>query len=329
MRRPGWRACAGAALRGGRFAAYRVERRTGDEAEFAAIARQAALNDTVYTDESVVPDLTYFYRIVVEAAGRDWASASSGRVSFALAPVELLSGAADERTGTMHLVWSGFTGPGFQSYQVRRRISESIDAEILATITSLGDTSYVDETARADVGYVYTVVVEAADQALESNALERRLTLPPVQIQDPAFDAATATATLGWSRYEGPRFQAYQVRRSTEGITPQVVAEIEEVGTTSLVDRGLEGHIEYTYQVVVLTERGEAVASTDSPGSGFHGQVAEWADGHRGRRLRAALPRGSGGADRAGGPSASGGAGILRYAGQYHLKAGAGPADGG
>lgn len=118
----------------------------------------------------------------LHAAGTTLESNQLAKNRFALKPVDLFSGEVDPTEGTVHLTWTRFAGPDFQAYQVRRRIVGTDTEEELHQTTSPGDTTFTDQTARADVDYLYTVVVEAAGQELVSNALERRLTLPPVQI---------------------------------------------------------------------------------------------------------------------------------------------------
>ncbi len=258
-----------------RFMRYQIERRAGDEDEFASIAQIESAADTTFGDSALDPDRSYFYRIVVEAAGREWTSNRSGREGFSLAPVELVAARIDSAAGTVALSWSRFAGPGFQNYQVQRRVVGTDQAEVLATVETVADISYVDETALAEVDYIYSVLVQAADQTLISNSLERRLSLPSVQLQELSFDSATASATLAWTAYEGPRFAAYRVLRSTAGEITRVVAELAELNTTTASDSGLVGNTEYSYRIAVVTQREEEVQS-EALGGALHRLVASW-----------------------------------------------------
>lgn len=63
---------------GSRFHSYRVERISADKVDFEPIGSPvASATDTVFTDTAVVSDAFYRYRVVVEAAGREWRSNSS------------------------------------------------------------------------------------------------------------------------------------------------------------------------------------------------------------------------------------------------------------
>ena len=54
----------------------------------------------------------------------------------------------DPVLGRMHLPWSRYRDPGFVDYQVWRRAS-GLEEEKLAVLADVGDTSFVDQTARA------------------------------------------------------------------------------------------------------------------------------------------------------------------------------------
>lgn len=259
---------------GTRFAAYRVERR-GSEEDFVAIHRLDAIADTTFADENLQPEQTYFYRIVVEAAGREWISNRSNRLGFSLAPIALLSAIADRTTGSIALNWSRFSGPGFQSYRVQRRIVGTDTQVVLSEQTSQSDTSYADQSALADVDYSYTIAVLAAAQELLSNSRESRLELPASPLQELVFDSATASAALRWAPYTGPRFQAYQVLRTTTGQEPLVVAEIEDREITAFVDSSLLGNTRYFYRISIQTTRAEETVGTALDGT-IHGFVDEW-----------------------------------------------------
>ena len=260
---------------GPRFQAYQVERRSADEDDFAVIKRVESVGDTLFIDGDLQPDVAYTYRIVLVAAGQEWPSNRSSREQFSLAGVELLPTAANAQEGSIHLTWTGYAGPDFRAYQVIRRQVGTDREELLAELNGRADTTFVDGTALSGVEYLYAVVVQAAGQELGSNRLEGRLVLSAVELADPVFDSATASATVRWTAYAGPRFRAYQVLRSTAGQIPQVVTEIEDRSAASFVDTGLVGNTEYFYQVGVATTRDEVVVSPPVSG-GFHRLVATW-----------------------------------------------------
>jgi hypothetical protein len=262
------------------FVTYRVERRRVDETTFIPVEWVRAINDTVYTDTTLLLSITpsyfsFFYQVVVEASGQDWPSDRTERVSFPLAPVQLLAGTPDPRTGTIRLTWSRYAGPGFESYEIRRRVADEAEEISLKRRTSRDDTTFVDEEVLQGVDYTYTVVVRALGQDLPpGNALERRLTLPSVTLSEPTFTSATASASLRWTLYLGPRFQEYRVERGTAPVS-QTVAKISNRTQTAFVDSGLVGNTEHVYRVVVVTSRGEKIPSNDQRG-GIHPLMDSW-----------------------------------------------------
>ncbi|MBT4504479.1 MAG: hypothetical protein HOC74_42530 [Gemmatimonadetes bacterium] len=260
---------------GPHFQGYRVERRRADEIDFATVGRVENMEEVGFTDGDLEPDVSYAYRIVLEAGDRELVSNIVGPVRYSLSGAELLPVEIDPQAGVVGLRWSRYAGPHFQMYQVRRREVGTVEEVVLGEGTSLADTSFVDRDALANVTYVYTVGVLAADREIVSNSRESRLVLPPVRILTAEFSSVTATATIEWSAYTGPRFRAYQIIRRTEGALPEMVAEIADRAVTSLVDDGLNGNTQYFYKVVVLTERDEEVESGEESGI-FHEWLASW-----------------------------------------------------
>ncbi|MBI4529990.1 MAG: fibronectin type III domain-containing protein [Candidatus Latescibacteria bacterium] len=277
-------------FQGGEFEAYRVERRGEHEGTFVMVTRLSAVDDTVFVDTDLLPDVTFVYQIVVEASGQVWASNRSQGVSVALAPVRLLAAMVDEQEGTVRLTWSRFVGPGFTRYQLHRRVVGEQKLEILGTWTTLGDTAFVDQQALSGVEYVYRVLVEASGWVLYSNDFRQRWTLPSITLFD-SGSSETATARLTWTQYRGPRFQVYRVLRrvvrssldTTVVEAPHVIAEIPDITQTLFVESGLIGGFDYFYKVVAVTGRGEEVASNEAGEEFFFNEPALFI--HRGGGL--------------------------------------------
>jgi hypothetical protein len=259
-----------------KFAEYRVLRNIARFTEVDTLAVIEELTQTMFVDSSLAPDTAYEYRVdAVNAAGFAVSSEIRNVTGYSVEAVHLLRPVDDPQIGTVTLTWTQYRNPGFEGYQVLRRAVGTDQVEELADIASLGDTVFVDSTLRADIDYVYSVDVGAAGKTLTSNAREGRLVLPVVELSEPVFDSATASATLTWTPYRGPRFQAFQVRRRTIRQMFEIVEEIEDSSVTSIIDGGLLGNTEYVYQVVVLTERGEEVRSEEVTGA-LHQWLRTW-----------------------------------------------------
>ena len=258
------------------FAGYRVLRNVATSTEVDTLELIGEVSGTTFVDSSLTADTAYEYRVaVVNASGFEMASAAQRVDGYTARAVHLLALGEDHRAGTVALVWTRYRDPDFESYRVRRRAVGTDRIEELGSISMPDDTTFSDRTPRADIDYLYTVVVQAGGQALTSNAREGRLVLPGVELDDPKFDSATASAELSWTVYAGPRLRSYRVLRSTAGQLPQVMAEIEDGRVTSFVDTGLVGNTEYFYQVGVVTTQGEEMVSPPVSGA-FHRLVGTW-----------------------------------------------------
>jgi hypothetical protein len=196
----------------------------------------------------------------------------------ALTPAVELSVALDDTAGTATLTWSRYEGEQpFQEYRVLRNEIGRTRVDTLAHLGNLDQTAYVDTSLALDTDYRYWVeVVNAGGYAAPSPAQNTPpLDLPPVQVLEPEFASATASASLKWTRYVGPRFKGYQVLRRTEELAAQVVKDIPDIADTSLVDTDLRGNTEYFYRVVVVTERDEVIVSEERSGV-FHQLLDTW-----------------------------------------------------
>jgi len=260
---------------GGRFGRYRVERRRTDQAEFEIVRQMSAVTDTAYRDAGLDPEEGYFYRIAAEAGGQVWESNISSQVRYSLEGVSLRRVREDSQAGAVRLEWAAYQGPDFEAYRVIRSQPDADQEVELTTLDSPLDTTFTDVTARHGTRYLYAVNVQAAGQVLAGASVEGSLELAGVRIEEAAFDARTATATLEWSEYAGPRFAAYRVERRTAELASQEVRRITAPDSTFLVDGGLVGNTRYFHRLVVETEAGEEVAGEEAGGA-FHERVGGW-----------------------------------------------------
>ena len=195
-----------------------------------------------------------------------------------LTPAVELAVALDDTAGSVTLTWTPYQGEApFAAYWVLRALQASDVVDTLVVITDLSQTSYVDSTSLTGLFYSYRIsTVNKFGLEVPSTARSTRsLSHPQVEILDLSFDSSTASATLSWSAYTGARFKAYQLRRRSGAPLPEVVAEITDIALTSFVDNGLIGNTEYVYQVVVLTDLDEEIAS-DERGGLLHALVDTW-----------------------------------------------------
>ncbi|MBT4611449.1 MAG: hypothetical protein HOC05_15510, partial [Gemmatimonadetes bacterium] len=196
-----------------------------------------------------------------------------------LTPAIELTAAIDDTSGTVQLTWEPYDGRApFAAYWVLRSQPRLSDVDTLATITDVTQLTFTDSLLDGDLEYNYHVstVNQSGFEVASQEQRIRPLNLPPVQIEALTFDSATASAAISWTPYRGPRFKAYQVLRRTSELAAQVVEEIDDIAKTDFTDTGLRANTEYFYQVVVVTDRDEQIASTELSDA-LHRLVDTWA----------------------------------------------------
>ncbi|NKB68638.1 MAG: hypothetical protein GKR89_16365 [Candidatus Latescibacteria bacterium] len=194
-----------------------------------------------------------------------------------LTPAVELAITLDETTGTATLTWTPYQGDiPFAEYQVLRNITDRIAVDTLATFTDIGTLAFTDTTLTTNATYVYRLVAlnSAGFAALSRPESVGPLHLPAIAQLRAEFNSGTASASLVWSPYRGPRFSAYQVLRRITN-TEQIVAQLNAIEDTTFIDIGLNGATHYTYQIVVRTERDELLAGASASG-GIHHLIDTW-----------------------------------------------------
>jgi len=229
-----------------------------------------------FLDTSLSPDTAYEYRVaVVNASGHAELSNRETVAGYTVKAVRLLAAESDPAAGAIRLRWNRYRDPGFAAYEVvRRQVGTGLDT-VLFLGHNVADTVYIDATVLHDVPYTYAVRATAAGQVLPSNSADGFLILPGVTIAETRFTSSTASCSLVWSPYQGPRFARYQIVRLQEGVGPTVVGEIASDAATTFTDTGLHGNTVYSYLVTVLTVAGEEISGHRRGGS-FHELADTW-----------------------------------------------------
>jgi len=257
------------------FSRYLVQRKVKGMELWDTLDSLDSVARVVYQDTALAPDTAYEYRVdVVNASGHVAPSNRETVAGYEVNAVHLLAAEGDPAAGAILLRWSRYRDPGFAAYEVvRRQVGTDLDT-ILSVRPGVVDTSLADTTALHQVQYAYRVQVTGAGRELRSDLANAQLTLPAVTITKSQFASSTASCSLEWTEYAGPRFAAYRVERATATMR-QTVLETSNSMLTSFTDDGLRGATDYTYRVLVVTERGESVASRPVTGA-IHAHLAEW-----------------------------------------------------
>jgi len=186
-----------------------------------------------------------------------------------------LTAVTDDSTGTVQLSWTAAEGR-FAEYLVLRTRSDLSSVDTLARMYDTRTVSFTDTVSLlSQFTYRVSVVTRDGLEASSNEVNPRAIKLQGVVIQDLRFDAATATATVRWTVYNGPRFEAYEVWRSSREEGDVLVGEVRDASSTSIVDRGLHGDRRYSYRVEVLTLLAERLPGVVK-GGGIHEWLSSW-----------------------------------------------------
>ena len=258
------------------FAQYLVQRKVKGMELWGTLDSLTSLTQVAYLDTALVPDTAYEYRVaVVNASGHVARSNRETAPAYTVGAVQLLEAKSDPEAGAIRLRWSRYRDPGFAAYEVvRRQVGTDRDTVLFISHSGM-DTAFADNTALHEVPYAYRVQVTAAGQELPSGLVNAHLSLPGVTITRARFSSTTASCSLAWTPYRGPRFARYQIVRRQEGIEPKIVEKIASGSATTFADTGLHGNTQYSYQVTVLTVAGREIASDTHSGS-FHELADTW-----------------------------------------------------
>lgn len=257
------------------FAGYVVLRNVARSIDADTVATIDDATVTAFVDSTLAPDTAYEYRVAVRNRHGLLSLSESRRVEgFRTRAVVLQPQQADMATGTVRVVWSAYRDPGFERYEVFRRAAGTDADSLLGIRADAGDTTIVDTTALHGINYLYRTVVVAAGLELTSVPIDSRLDLPAVELEMLSMDAVTATATLAWSSYEGPRFASYDIWRRV-GDERSLVASLSDPKATQFQDTGLRGGVVYAYEVEVVSTLGERISGPSRVGS-IHGLVDQW-----------------------------------------------------
>ena len=262
------------------FSSCRVERKVQGQERWSVMDTLTTPEQTTSVDSSLTPGTAYDYRVVVvNTEGYESPSDRQSVGGYSVGPVPLLPVEPDPQVGALRVSWTQYRDPGFERYNLTRREVGTDQDVRLVSLSVVTDTVFVDTTARHGVSYQYALGVRAAGQDLVGTQQEGRLLLPAVESLASEFHSESASVTLTWTPYTGPRFAAYQIHRWTAESARQVADVIEDSTTNTYEDGGLPGNAEHRYQVVVVTDRGEEVRGAEASGK-LHEWLATWQFDH-------------------------------------------------
>jgi len=138
------------------FESYEVWRRSFGQ-ESRRLAEIQEVTQTTWTDTEPVPDIEYSYFLKTLAAGNSQESQTREEV-LRLTEVDLLRANFSSETASAELLWTAYTGPRFEAYEVIRRTEETLE-KVVGVLTNVADTTFVDSLLDGNTKYIYNISV--------------------------------------------------------------------------------------------------------------------------------------------------------------------------
>jgi len=227
---------------------YKVERST-DGTNYTEIANNLSANTTSYSDLSLNPGTTYFYRVRCFLGGVDspYSNVAQDITFTAIAtPNSLVASAAS--TTSINLAWTDIAN-NETGYKVERSADGLNFTEVVNNLPA-NTTAYTDTGLTGGILYFYRV--RAFDVSTHSNYSNVAQATTTVIITDPTNLKATAVAptqiNLTWND-NSTNEAGYRVERSTDGTTFTDLGGGLPINANSFEDGGLIPNTTYHYRV--------------------------------------------------------------------------------
>jgi len=182
------------------FEGYEIWRRSfGQESERLVEIGEVA--QTTWTDTEPVPDVEYSYFLRRLAAGNIQDSQTREEV-LRLTEVDLLGANFSSETASAELIWTAYTGPGFEAYEVFRRTNETLGT-VVEVLSDVADTTYVDSLLAGNAEYIYSISVrteweDEGEKIRISSEAKRGIFYPLVEVLNlPALSGTEKVQAVG------------------------------------------------------------------------------------------------------------------------------------
>ncbi|SBT48769.1 hypothetical protein [Micromonospora auratinigra] len=227
-----------------------------------------AASATSYTDSTVVPGVTYYYRVRREntAAYSAWSNTASAVVLVA-GPTNLV---ATQPTGTPVRVALTWTNQSFSTSVELQRATNSTFTAGLTTFTLAADaTSYTDSTVVAGTAYYYRVrTVYLGAGSPWSDTASITVVGPPATPTNLAGTAVavsggTATVNLTWQESAASVVTSFTLQRATDVAFTANLATVTLAGTDrAYSDTGRARSTTYYYRIQAVNSYGTSTFSS-------------------------------------------------------------------
>ncbi len=192
----------------------------------------------------------------------------------ALTPgVALVSAKVDSTRGDILLQWTPYIGTQpFSHYLVLRKIPELTAVDTIALIEDSRQTTFTDTSVSLYEDYAYRIAVSNGAGFITDSPdlLVSTLDIGGVRITGIDSDPREGSILLRWTPYDGPRFERYEIHRTSIGdatgsTQDEIVGQLDQESVDLFVDAEAQPGITYFYSVTTWAD-GQPLRSNDSPG---------------------------------------------------------------
>ena len=216
---------------------YKVYRSTKSSSSYKLLGTVDALT---YTDISVTPGKTYYYKIVTVGKRSESAMSSYAKVTGACAQPEISSIGFNQDSGKPVVSWGKVTGA--KKYEIWRSTNRMSGYQKLATVTK---NTYADTKAEVGTFYYYKILAVGSKTSYNSALSNPRgcLTVCAKPVVTGELNSRFLPS-LSWKAVDGAA--GYEIYRATRGGNFVLLATVSEPG---YVDEAIQIGNRYRYQV--------------------------------------------------------------------------------
>jgi hypothetical protein len=230
-------------------------------------------NDVTFTTDTGLESATrYYYVVCTWDEGGKFSTSNevyASTLNSPPAPVDIIS-IAPEQADTcqsLAILWTATSAKDFDSYELYRSETPAVSkglSDLVATIPTRQDTSFVDSELQDNTEYYYKVYVldDAGLDAGSQRASGFTANCPPIPISITSAVFDTASVTLQWSQSQSHDFSSYVVERSlaSDFSNPLTLGTIPFEEQTTYVDTAFDTTVTHNYYRVGVADTGGATS---------------------------------------------------------------------
>ncbi len=249
------------------FARYELYRSQLNGSLGTLIHTTNIVTDTLYTDNNLSENSTYYYTLVVYNTGNLSSNSNVFTVQTEGNPPTpgILYGEYNEN---VYLTWTQNQDADFARYELYRADSENSPGNRIFTTSIVTELAFADDSISAGGSYYYTLFVFDT-QGLSAGSNVYHVNIPSDSIQASTLKLISIgfdKAILSWDQYPNPDFEKYELYRSySENTIGEMIFSSFASNQTAFTDDSVSQGVTYYYSLVVYNNSGLSATSNILP----------------------------------------------------------------